>query len=291
MELTKEMRNCLIESLRRCDFKPQEIHNVLKTAWPNDSLCLQQVSKLCKEFREGDRNSFTRKNGSGRSKSERRDQSVEQVRAIIEQDNCLSYRSIAAQLDDVSESMVYRILTEDLEKRWVLTKWVPHTLSNENKVVRIQRCGDLIESLSSRLTQSNLVVIDENFFYCRKIQPSYKIESWIGPGGDVRRQTARRSSMEKKFLAIIAVSSKGKHFFEVLPRNESIDANRYIQFLINMENYFSALSEPILTHNMRLQHDNANPHTAKATTNHLEERNIRILRQPPYSPDTNLCDS
>ena len=55
MELTKEMRNCLIESLRRCDFKPQEIHDVLKTAWPNDSLCLQQVSKLYKEFWEGDR--------------------------------------------------------------------------------------------------------------------------------------------------------------------------------------------------------------------------------------------
>ena len=33
---------------------------------------------------------------------------------------------------------------------------------------------------------------------------------------------------------------------------------------------------------MRLQHDNAKPHTARATTNHLEERNIRILRQPPY---------
>ena len=90
-------------------------------------------------------------------------------------------------------------------------------------------------------------MIDENFFYCRKIQPSNKIGSWIG------------QCMEKKFLAIIAVSSKGKHFFEALQRNESIDANRYIQFLINMQNYFSTLNEPILTHNMRLQHDNAKP--------------------------------
>ena len=41
---------------------------------------------------------------------------------------------------------------------------------------------------------------------------------------------------------------------------------------------------------MRLQHDNARPHTARATAQHIEEQNIRLLRQPAYSPDTNLCD-
>ena len=47
----------------------------------------------------------------------------------------------------------------------------------------------------------------------------------------------------------------------------------------------------ILPENMRLQHDNAKPHTALVTATHIEEMNIRLLRQPPYSPDLNMCDS
>ena len=42
---------------------------------------------------------------------------------------------------------------------------------------------------------------------------------------------------------------------------------------------------------MRLQHDNAKPHTALVTATHIEEMKIRLLRQPPYSPALNLCDS
>ena len=33
----------------------------------------------------------------------------------------------------ISDSMVYRILTEDLQKTWMHTRWVPHSLSEQNK--------------------------------------------------------------------------------------------------------------------------------------------------------------
>ena len=104
------------------------------------------------------------------------------------------------------------------------------------------------------------------------------------------RQSARRSSMEQKFLVVIAVSQRGQHYFEILQRNESINADRYIEFLTNLVNYFRTQPNPILPENMRLQHDNARPHTARATAEHIEDMNIRLLRQPPYSPDLNLCD-
>ena len=98
--------------------------------------------------------------------------------------------------------MGHEILTKDLELQWVTTKWVPHKLNDIRKANRVTRCQDIIESFSSRLAKKNFVTIDENFFYCRNMKPRNVIGSWIVPGGDEkRRQTARRTTMESKFMA------------------------------------------------------------------------------------------
>lgn len=290
MECTKEYLYFFIESLRRCGKNADEISAMINESWPDQTISVRRIREVCQEFREGSRTSFGRRSGSGRSISDSRKENVEAVEQMINNDPHLTLREIARNLE-ISHTIVQRILVEDLDKLWIHTKWIPHTLSEHNKSVRVARCQDLLESLSSRLTKSNLVTVDEKFFYCRKLQPRNKIGIWIDPfGDDDIRQTARRSSMEDKFLVIIAVSQRGQHYFEILQRNEHINADRYIKFLSNLVNYFRAESNPILPENMRLQHDNARPHTARATAEHIEDMNIRLLRQPPYSPDLNLCD-
>ena len=96
-------------------------------------------------------------------------------------------------------TMVQRILTEDLGKKWLHTRWVPHVLNNYNKAVRVEKCTDLIEALAFRQTRKKLITIDQKFFYLRHLQPRNVIGSWLTPGGDeVARKTARLSKMEKK---------------------------------------------------------------------------------------------
>ena len=60
-------------------------------------------------------------------KMEVADQKVREETKVLNKLELLLSKTIVchiAQLQhNVSESMVYRILTEDLEKRWVLTKW------------------------------------------------------------------------------------------------------------------------------------------------------------------------
>ena len=93
----------------------------------------------------------------------------------------------------------------------------------------------------------------------------------MGAGGDERPiQTSRRTPMDKKFMAIVAVSQRGHHFFQVLARNEHVNAEMYIQFLIDLENFLMAQPNPIRPENMRLQHDNARPHAARATAMHIK---------------------
>ena len=45
--------------------------------------------------------------------------------------------------------------------------------------------------------------------------------------------------------------------------------------------YFLSQFEPIRTENMHLIQDNAKPHVANATLNHINARNIWLLLQPP----------
>ena len=78
----------------------------------------------------------------------------------------------------------------------------------------------------------------------RKLIPSNRIGCWVTTGGDeALRQTARRNNMEKKLLVIISVSTQGKHYHEILPRNQSIDLERYIHFLNKMEFFLSKFTD------------------------------------------------
>lgn len=290
MDCSKDKIYFLIESLRRCDMKATEIHAIVTRSWPEQSLSLRHIQKLCKEFRDGERESFDRAQGSGRRKSDTRTENIDNVKALIEADNSKTVQSIADALG-LTHTMVQRIMTEDLDKAWIHTKWVPHHLTEGNKAVRVDRCTDLIDALASRICQSNLVTIDEKWFYCRKLIPCNKIGSWVTAGGDEEPiQTPRRTTMEKKFMAIVAVTQKGHHFYKLLPRNTSIDSESYIEFLASLEVFLRNLPNPIQPENMRLIHDNARPHVSRATMAAIQAKNIRLLKQPPYSPDCNLCD-
>ena len=110
------------------------------------------------------------------------------------------------------------------------------------------------------------------------------------PNGDGGLQTPKRSTMEKKFMAIVAVSLRGQHYFEVLQRNESLNSERYVEFLTHMATYFAEMVNPVRFENMRLIQDNARPHVSSTTLEYLQGNNVRLIKQPAYSPDCNLCD-
>ena len=290
MECTKESIYFLIESLRRCNYRATTIHQILQQSWPEQSLSVRRIQELCKEFKEGNRSSFSRIYGSGRINSNERNENVEHVKQLIDDNSSLSTRAIACALD-ITQSMAQRILSESLGKTWIHSRWVPHQLSPQNKAVRSERCKDLLEQLKSRLTRKNLVTIDEKWIYMRNMNPRNTIGSWVTPGGDLPTvKTARRTTMEPKVMFILALVQTGHHYFEILRQNETLNSDRYVEFLKNLENHLKTLSQPIWFQNARLIQDNARPHVSAITTTFLLEKNVRLLKQPPYSPDCNLCD-
>ena len=89
-----------------------------------------------------------------------RNKAAQQVKDIIEEDSTRTVRDIA-DLVNKPKTTVHRILTDDLERKWTLAKWIPHILTEERKVNCVLRIQDLLEALSSRKVKNNLVIIDE----------------------------------------------------------------------------------------------------------------------------------
>lgn len=95
------------------------------------------------EFNDDTRASFVRASGQGRPVSEIRRNAIAQVSEAIEDNNTLSERKLAGLLN-LNDTMVHRILNEDLELRWMKTQWVPHHLTDVHRQLRVERCQDML---------------------------------------------------------------------------------------------------------------------------------------------------
>lgn len=78
---------------------------------------------------------------------------------------------------------------------------------------------------------------------------------------------------------------KGIVYFELLPRNQAINSDAYIQQLTKLNNAIQE-KRPVLVNRKGVvfQHDNARPHTSLVTWQKLLELGWEVLQHPPYSP-------
>ena len=237
---------------------------------------LRRIQDIAKDFKTKERVSATRKEGSGRPQSLTNNENTEKVRKAIEEDNRLSLRGIAA-ITEINVSSVYRILTENLKFKSVFAKWIPHLLTEDHRRQRVQEAEHLLQNM-----KGSIVVVDEKWVYCDHLPCRQNNQLWVAPDGD-RPTQPRRIISDQKFHIIVACNFRGDFRFHILERNQTINAQRYVEFLESILN----MARP---GRLELMHDNARPHTAVVTRDFCEQHGITLVKQPPYSPDMNLMD-
>ena len=100
--------------------------------------------------------------------------------------------------------------------------------------------------------------------------------------GDEPSKTSPKADIhQKKVLLSVWWDFKGVLFFELLPRNETIDLNVYCRQLENL-NQSIAQKRPELVNRKRVvfYHDNARPHTSLMTRQKLLELGWASFRIP-----------
>ena len=77
----------------------------------------------------------------------------------------------------------------------------------------------------------------------------------------------------------------------VLPKDEKIDAECFVQFLKDTGKRFNNLRRSkTKLRDLTLQFDNARPHTAQRTQSYMSAVGLTDIEQSPCSPDLNMCD-
>jgi transposase len=293
MDITRRDVKVLVETCRRNEMTPKATHEFICNAWGVDTISLSHVYHLHSEFVAG-RESFDDAARPGRPCAISSNENVEEVRHLLEDDNCLSIRDVQA-LTGIAHSTVSRIIHDNLCLKSIALHWVPHILSDKNKEDRVQEAKNILKFLwsSAFIKQEKiLVIIDEKWIYHRSVGNRRENKAWIpceaGPSSVPRR--AKRLQTEKKSMLIVAVTSDGRFSFEIMSVGETINGPRYKEFLLQMHHNFSRQVNSLDWMRMVIMHDNATSHTCKLVTAFLESHGVQLLKQPPWSPDFNILD-
>lgn len=188
-----------------------------------------------------------------------------------------SLRTLASSLKRPMSTIREHLLRANFEIKHL--KWVPHTLSEDQKRSRVEQAGQLLDILSAARHNSwnYLVTGDESWFY---LETSYE-RIWL-------QRDSPRPVREKKVInspkVMITVfwSPNGFHLVEALPKGQTFTSDYFSQTILYSlrKNLFAMTGRRTIIHM-----DNARPHRSKVTTAHLTQFDFRAAPHPPYSPD------
>jgi hypothetical protein len=228
----------------------------------------------------------------GRPRTTRTAEKVTAIQEYLEIDCQMSVRELADACE-IDKSTVHRILRKDLGLRNVASVWVPHELSDLNKQNRVNCAENLRRHFHQEGMESfcnKYAVQDETWVYLKGQPRKQQNRAWLTPT-QPRPQVIRRTLADKKVMVMIAFTPNKRFSITAVPPNERINSDKIIEFVRHTGDLWRCLrSNPMRLSDVLWQWDNARPHSARATRDFMEGRNISMIFQSPYSPDLNLCD-
>jgi len=108
---------------------------------------------------------------SGHPLTARTDENVESVRCLLTEDRRTTLQVIADSLN-IGKETFRRIVTEDLGKRKICTRFVPHALTTEQKQECLVYCQDLLLMGQDERFWENIITSDET--WCFTYDPATK---------------------------------------------------------------------------------------------------------------------
>lgn len=260
-----------------------DIHKEINKTLGESTVSLNTVKKWMLIFSEGDFDLCDKKR-SGRPSMDVEDR----IQELIEGDKHVTTRDIGQQLE-ISNSTAWHHL-KNMGKQYLATVWVPHHLSPANKERRVSVCQELMNMHRQNNFINQMVTGDEVWIYWENVGHGGLNKSWRGDGDTPATVPIRNNMTVKKHLATVFWDTKGLLLIDVLPRNQTIDAEKYCLQLDKLKMAIIEKRRRLIgpensMNNIFFLHDNARPHSAVLTQDKLRNIGFTVLPHPPYSPD------
>lgn len=212
---------------------------------------------------------------------------VGSVRGILEENPYSSAQAISLALG-VSKRTVLKILHDDLGLGFFKLQWVPHTLSQEQRATRVSMAQGLLDELTS-LSPTGIAYVmtaDESWFNYDNPHSSMWAPNREAAGTRPNPGMSRRKTMVSVFW-----NFTGFFVIEALPEGATYTADYVCSSVIpKLESVLLKQRPTLGLQRTKLHWDNARPHVARQTLEHLAEKGVITLSHPPYSPDISPSD-
>ncbi|UYV73903.1 hypothetical protein LAZ67_11001358 [Cordylochernes scorpioides] len=250
------------------------------------TLCLSKSNVFIRHKRFSDgRNTLEDDKHTGRPSSSKTPESIEKVREFVANNRSASLRMMAEVLH-INKETIRIILHEDLGKTKVCAKFVPHTLTGEQKSLRIAHCRDIISAYENDSNfLKSIVTGDET--WCFQYDPKTKRQSaeWKSKNSPQAKKTRKVPSKIKTML-ITFFDSRGIIHKEFVPAGQTITGEYYLNVLKRLIARIRRIRPEYRDENSwGLLHDNAPSHSSLIVRRFLAKNNVCVLNHPPYSPD------
>ena len=174
----------------------------------------------------------------------------------------MTYKDIEASLR-IGSGSVAKILHIYLRVSKVSSRWVPHSLTDGQKVTRVEWCCEMI----LRFTNGNSEIItgDETWIYQYDPETKHQSSVWVFPNDDRPVKVKRANSVGKKL--VLTFFAAGDHVATIsLEHQRTVTAQWYTT--VALPQVFQKLREKRPRAGLRgilLHHDSASAHTTHLT--------------------------
>ncbi len=266
-----------------------ETHQMLLQAYGEEAVSKKCVYEWFKRFRDG-KETVEDEPRSGRPSTSRTSDMIEEVREMLARDRRLTLRLMAEELG-IGKETVRTIVREDLGKRKICSRFVPHRLTAEQKEKRMECANDFISMCrGNRSFLTTIVTGDET--WCYQYDPETKRQSmaWCSPSSP-RPSKSRLQKSKVKTMLIAFFDSHGVIHKEFVPPGQTVNAAFYEQVLKRLLQRIRRVRPELhRTGSWVLLHDNAPAHAAIRVRQFLAQRSVTVIDHPPYSPDLAPAD-
>lgn len=276
------------------DFKrglsEEESHNFLRLAFGDSAPSIDTVKRWFVKFRKG-KEEFEDQPRSGRPREAVTPDNVERARLLIKECRNVTYEQIEKALG-IGSAAAQKILHDQLGVRRLVSRWIPHLLTDDQKAHRVEWCRFMLnkfdEGRSKRVAE--IVTGDETWIYSYDPETKQQSTVWVFEDEELPTKVVRGKSAAKQMVALF-FRRQGLVAAVPLEVHKTVTAQWYCE--VCLPEVFNKLEEERPTAGLRgilLHHDNAPAHTAAKTLDFLHERGVQLVTHPPYSPDLAPCD-
>lgn len=287
MNLSREHFRAMIFYDFRCGLNQKQSYERLKLSFDDAAPSLATVYNWFGEFKRN-RTQLSDDIREGRPSTAVTEENINAVRLMIEAEKRTTYQQIRASLG-IGMSQVQTILHDHLKVRKLCARWIPHDLTEEQKLCRVKWCRQMLKKFNSGLSNGvfDIVTGDETWIYCYEPETKRQSAVWVFPDEDTPTKVKKGRSVEKKMIACFFGRS-GHYATVALENKRTVTADWYVESCLPI--VIEKVKERRPGSKVLLHHDNAPAHSAKKTKQFLVTKKVETMSHPPYSPDLAPCD-